>query len=84
MKFKKVLAMGLAAALCITSLVGCSSNNASSNSSSSSSQECVSKREERKKNNELIVAIGEEPEAGFDATTGGHGSITRVFFSTLF
>ena len=84
MKFKKVLAMGLAAALCITSLVGCSSNNASSNSSSSSSQESVSKREERKKNNELIVAIGEEPEAGFDATTGGHGSITRVFFSTLF
>lgn len=46
MKFKKVLAMGLAAALCITSLVGCSSNNASSNSSSSSSQESVSKREE--------------------------------------
>ena len=76
--------MGLAAALCITSLVGCSSNNASSNSSSSSSQESVSKREERKKNNELIVAIGSEPEAGFDATTGGHGSITRVFFSTLF
>ena len=84
MKFKKVLAMGLAAALCITSLVGCSSNNASSNSSSNSSQESVSKREERKKNNELIVAIGSEPEAGFDATTGGHGSITRVFFSTLF
>ncbi len=48
MKFKKVLAMGLAAALCITSLVGCSSNNASSNSSSSSSQESVSKREEKK------------------------------------
>lgn len=84
MKFKKVLAMGLAAALCITSLVGCSSNNASSNSSSSSSQESVSKREDRKKNNELIVAIGEEPEAGFDATTGGHGSLTKVFFSTLF
>ena len=55
MKFKKVLAMGLAGALCITSLVGCSSNNASSNSSSSSSQESVSKREERKKNNEQNI-----------------------------
>ena len=53
MKFKKVLAMGLAAALCITSLVGCSSNNASSNSSSnsssSSSQESVSKEKRERK-----------------------------------
>lgn len=49
MKFKKVLAMGLAVALCITSLVGCSSNNASSNSSSSSSQESVSKEKRERK-----------------------------------
>ncbi len=41
-------------------------------------------REARKENNELIVVIGEEPETGFDPSTGGHGSITKVFFSTLF
>ena len=39
--------------------------------------------EQRKENNELVVAVGAEPEAGFDAITGGHGSITKVFFSTL-
>ncbi len=44
----------------------------------------ASKREERKLNDEIIVAIGAEPETGFDSTTGGHGSITKVFFSTLF
>ncbi|HAS73669.1 MAG TPA: nickel ABC transporter substrate-binding protein [Clostridiales bacterium UBA8960] len=41
-------------------------------------------REARKQNSELIVAIGSEPESGFDATTSGHGSITRILFSTLF
>lgn len=41
-------------------------------------------REMRRKNAELVVAIGSEPESGFDATTGGHGSITRILFSTLF
>jgi peptide/nickel transport system substrate-binding protein len=41
-------------------------------------------REERVSNNELIVAIGDEPETGLDSTTGSHGSITKVFFSTLF
>lgn len=41
-------------------------------------------RNARKENGEVIVAIGEEPETGFDPSTGGHGSITKVFFSTLF
>ena len=41
-------------------------------------------REERKENDQVIVAIGEEPDTGFDPSTGGHGSITKVFFSTLF
>ena len=41
-------------------------------------------RDARKANGEVIVAIGEEPETGFDPSTGGHGSITKVFFSTLF
>lgn len=44
----------------------------------------TSGREERKQNDALVVAVGSEPEAGFDTTTGGHGSITRVLFSTLF
>ena len=38
----------------------------------------------RMANGELIAAIGEEPESGFDSATGGHGSLTRLIFSTLF
>lgn len=41
-------------------------------------------REARKEKGEVIVAIGEEPATGFDPSIGGHGSITKVFFSTLF
>lgn len=41
-------------------------------------------REARKEAGQVIVAIGEELETGFDPSTGGHGSITKVFFSTLF
>lgn len=41
-------------------------------------------RAERIERNELVAAIGEEPEAGFDTATGGHGAFTRVIFSTLF
>ncbi len=41
-------------------------------------------REARIEANELVAAIGEEPETGFDPSTGSHGSITRLFFSTLF
>lgn len=70
--------------LSVGSLTGCSSSNNASSNEKVSSNKTTSKREERIKNNELIVAIGEEPESGFDATTGGHGSLTKVFFSTLF
>ena len=72
MKLKKSVAKILSIALLMGTLAGCS------NSSSSTSGV-----EERKANNELVVAVGAEPEAGFDAITGGHGSITKVFFSTL-
>lgn len=41
-------------------------------------------RDERIANKEVIVAIGSEPETGFDSTTGGHGSITKLVFSTMF
>lgn len=41
-------------------------------------------RDARRSADELTVAIGEEPETGFDPSAGSHGSITRVFFSTLF
>ncbi|MHC1746840.1 MAG: ABC transporter substrate-binding protein [Cellulosilyticaceae bacterium] len=44
----------------------------------------LSARNGRIANNEIVVAIGAEPTNGFDATTGGHGSITKVLFSTLF
>lgn len=78
MKLKKLVALGLATVITMTSLVGCSSTGKTQSSSAGTS------REERIKNNELIVAIGSEPETGFDATTGGHGSLTKIFFSTLF
>lgn len=84
MKLKKFLAVGMAVMLSVGSLTGCSSSNNASNNEKVSSNKTTSKREERIKNNELIVAIGEEAESGFDATTGGHGSLTKVFFSTLF
>jgi peptide/nickel transport system substrate-binding protein len=38
----------------------------------------------RMERGELAAAIGEEPEEGFDSATGGHGSLTRLIFSTLF
>lgn len=76
MKLKKHIARILGVALLVGTLSGCS-NTSNSGSSSKSGVE------QRKENNELVVAIGAEPEAGFDAITGGHGSITKVFFSTL-
>lgn len=66
--------------LLMGTLAGCSNT---SNSDSSSDSKSKSKVEQRKENNELVVAVGSEPEGGFDAITGGHGSITKVFFSTL-
>lgn len=72
MKLKKSIARVLTMVLLVGTLSGCSN--------SSTSKSGV---ESRKENNELVVAVGAEPEAGFDAITGGHGSITKVFFSTL-
>lgn len=76
MKLKKHIARILGLVLIVGTLSGCS-NGSDSGSSSKSGVE------QRKENNELVVAVGAEPEAGFDAITGGHGSITKVFFSTL-
>lgn len=72
---KKWLSLFMVITLCTGVLSGCG------NSSSNSPQ---SQRTIRSQNQELVVAIGSEPEAGFDSTTGGHGSITKLFFSTLF
>lgn len=79
-KLKKSISLMLAISLTAAVLVGCSNTDSKGEESSSSSQV----KNERKANNELVVAVASEPEAGFDATTGGHGSMTRVFFSSLF
>lgn len=78
MKLKKNMARLLSLVLVMGTLAGCSNT-----SSSDSDNKTKSAVEQRKENNELVVAVGAEPEAGFDAITGGHGSITKVFFSTL-
>ena len=78
MKLKKNIARLLGLVLLVGTLAGCS--NTSDSDSNSNTKSAV---EQRKENNELVVAVGAEPEAGFDAITGGHGSITKVFFSTL-
>ena len=70
MKLKKSITTILSMVLVVGALSGCSNTSTSG-------------VEQRKENNELVVAVGSEPEAGFDAITGGHGSITKVFFSTL-
>ena len=41
-------------------------------------------RAARIESSQLVAAIGEEPEEGFDSATGGHGSLTRLIFSTMF
>lgn len=79
-KLKKSISLMLAISLTAAVLVGCSNTDSKGEESSSGSQV----KNERKANNELVVAVASEPEAGFDATTGGHGSMTRVFFSSLF
>ena len=78
MKLKKNMARLLSLVLVMGTLAGCSNT-----SSSDSDNKTKSAVEQRKENNELVVAVGAEPEAGFDAIKGGHGSITKVFFSTL-
>lgn len=72
MNLTKFAALFLVCSMSLTGLTACGGDNK------------VSAREERIKNSELIVAIGSEPETGFDSTTGGHGSITKILFSTLF
>lgn len=79
-KLKKSISLMLAISLTAAVLVGCSNTDSKGEESSSGSQV----KNERKANNELVVAVASEPESGFDATTGGHGSMTRVFFSSLF
>ena len=79
-KLKKSMSLMLAISLTAAVLVGCSNTGSKGEKSSSGSQV----KDERKANNEPVVAVASEPEAGFDATTGGHGSMTRVFFSSLF
>lgn len=79
-KLKKSMSLMLAISLTAAVLVGCSNTDSKGEESSSGSQV----KNERKANNELVVAVVSEPESGFDATTGGHGSMTRVFFSSLF
>ncbi len=74
MEKRKIIAVLLILALTVTCLAGCGKTTESKEPG----------REARIANNELIVAIGDEPETGFDSTTGSHGSITKVFFSTLF
>lgn len=74
MKAKKFVTVMLILALTATCLAGCGKTEEVKETG----------REARIANNELIVAIGDEPETGFDSTTGSHGSITKVFFSTLF
>lgn len=72
MKKTRIMALLLILALTVTCFAGCGKE----------AKETA--REERIAKGELIASIGAEPEAGFDATTGSHGSITKVFFSTLF
>lgn len=78
MKLKKAISVGLTMMLTIGALTGCSETEESKNTDVKGSTN------NRIENNELVAAVAYEPEAGFDATVGGHGSMTRVFFSTLF
>ncbi len=72
MSLKKAAVLLLICALSFTGLSACGEGDKQSG------------RAQRILNNEIVVAIGAEPETGFDSTTGGHGSITKVLFSTLF
>ncbi|MGL5755979.1 MAG: ABC transporter substrate-binding protein [Paraclostridium sp.] len=78
MRLKKSISAGLAMMLMVTALTGCSSSNDGEKS------EVKGVSNNRIENNELVAAVAYEPDEGFDATVGGHGSMTRVFFSTLF
>lgn len=75
MSRSKLLILALIFVVTVTSFVGCGKEE---------KPQTAGGRETRIAADELIVAIGNEPEAGFDSTTGGHGSMTKVFFSVLF
>ncbi|MGL5346410.1 MAG: ABC transporter substrate-binding protein [Peptostreptococcaceae bacterium] len=77
MKLKKRIGVLLAVMLMATSITGCSSDKNQDTSVKGVTNE-------RRENKELVAAVAYEPDTGFDATVGGHGSMTRVFFSTLF
>ena len=78
MKLKKRIGVLLAVMLMATSITGCGNND---KNKESDAKGVVNTRRE---NNELVAAVANEPDSGFDTTVGGHGSMTRVFFSTLF
>ena len=79
MKLKKSISLFLTLMLTVTALTGCSGS--SDDKAETPGNEVTNSRREK---NELVAAVAAEPEAGFDATVGGHGSMTKVFFSTLF
>lgn len=96
---KKVITLICAVTMTVALLAGCGSSENTGSSPAGSGQgsgtentgensnkeaSAATGREARKVNGQIIVAIGGEPETGFDPSTGGHGSITKVFFSTLF
>ena len=82
MKKRKMIAALLTAAMLFAALSACGTKQTSTSAGTSAST--TSARQERQKNAQIVVAIGEEPENGFDSTTGGHGTLMRLFFSTLF
>ena len=75
MKRQNLQAVILSAALAFTGAISFGAGSVSAQGTG---------REARIEADELVAAIGEEPETGFDPSTGSHGSITRLFFSTLF
>ncbi|MGL6108074.1 ABC transporter substrate-binding protein [Romboutsia sp.] len=76
MKVKRSIGVLLAIMLTATSIVGCTTKGGEDGPKEATNT--------RKENNELVAAVAVEPTDGLDATVGGHGSMTRVFFSTLF
>lgn len=85
---KRIFSVVCACVLGSVMLAGCgnggSAQNVTGTTEHTTGMRTAEGRAARIKNNHLIVAVGEEPETGFDPSAGGHGSMTKVFFSTLF
>ncbi len=86
---RKWISMLCCCVMAVTMLAGCGNGQKAASGTealgqSEEASNAAAGREARKQADQVIVAIGEEPETGFDPSTGGHGSITKVFFSTLF